>query len=492
MTLQPYAAKRMASRVVWTQAWVAIRITPRLPTLLFPASGLSNSLLNEALPLPALPGLGNYRDSLRALLKEKVACNLSHVLVVYQLAETFLKLPHTDVAILGAGPYGLSLAAYLRHANVPHRIFGQPMHTWQHNMPKGMCLKSDGFASSLYDPNGELTLARYCEQEGLPYKHSGLPVPLSTFVAYGLAFQERKVPQLETVDIAHVSKVNSAFELTSATGEAFSASRVVLAVGIKHFGYIPPQLENLPREAVTHSSEHGDLAKFRGKTVLVVGAGASAVDLAAALADAGADTHLVGRREKIGFYTPELEPRPLKQRLLKPRSGLGLGWKYVLCTDAPLLFHAMPEKFRHRVVERHLGPSPAWFMRDKIEGRIPMHMSTHLTRVEVDGDKVRVHLCKASGLEQEFVADHIIAATGYRPYVKSLAFLDPALIQGVRTAAGTPVLDRNFQTSVRGLYMVGLASANNFGPMCRFALGAKFTARQLSRHLGHKKDPPAS
>src|SRR6516165_1462268 len=56
-----------------------------------------------------------------------------------------------DVAIVGAGPYGLSLAAHLQALGVEYRVFGRPMDTWRHHMPEGMLLKSDGFASSLSD-----------------------------------------------------------------------------------------------------------------------------------------------------------------------------------------------------------------------------------------------------------------------------------------------------------------------------------------------------
>ena len=201
------------------------------------------------------------------------------------------------------------------------------MQSWQNNMPKGTCLKSDGYASTLYDPERRFTLEDYCREQGVPYKRSGMPLPLDTFVAYGLEFQRRMVPQLETVDITRLEKQGDGFRLQTATGEGFTARRVVLAVGITHFGFLPPQLQGLPPEAVTHSYAHGDVDKFNGKRVLVVGAGASAVDLAASLADAGADVHIMGRRPKIGFYTPEMDPRPLKRRILYPRSGLGVGWE---------------------------------------------------------------------------------------------------------------------------------------------------------------------
>ncbi len=83
-----------------------------------------------------------------------------------------------DVAIIGAGPYGLSIAAHLAGRGVDFRIFGSPMHTWRTSMPEGMVLKSEGNASDLYDPDGEMTLARYCADRGLPYKDLGFPIPL--------------------------------------------------------------------------------------------------------------------------------------------------------------------------------------------------------------------------------------------------------------------------------------------------------------------------
>ncbi len=395
----------------------------------------------------------------------------------------------TDVAVIGAGPYGLSLGAYLRHANVRHRIFGRPMQSWQNNMPKGMCLKSDGYASTLYDPKREFTLERFCKEQGLAYKYSGTPIPLETFVAYGLEFQKRMVPQLETVDVEHVRKADGSFQLRTAAGEEFTARRVVLAVGITHFGYLPQQLHGLPPEAVSHSYAHGDVSQFTGKRVLVVGAGASAVDLAASLADVDCDVHIMGRRPKIGFYVPEMDPRPLRRRILYPRSGLGVGWEYVICVDVPLLFRALPRRFRHRVVRRHLGPIPGWFMKEKVEGRIPMHMRAQIQGVAWRDGKVHVAYDQPEKPGQEFVADHVIAATGYKPNIPALKFLDPALAAQIRTEDGTPLLGATFQTSVPGLHMIGLASANCFGPAQRFAVGAKFTSRHLSRHLARQFAP---
>ena len=392
----------------------------------------------------------------------------------------------TDVAIVGAGPYGLSLAAHLAKAGIRHRVFGHPMHSWREHMPKGMCLKSDGFASNLYDPDGAFTLERFCQEQGLPYQRSGLPIPLETFAAYGVEFQRRMVPQLEQTDIAKIAQYRDGFALTTAAGERVTAGRVILAVGIKHFAYTPPVLAELPGDVATHSSAHGDVSHFRDKTVVVVGAGASAVDFASALADVGAVVHLVGRRERLAFYTPDLEPRPLRQRVRKPRSGLGLGWKLRFLADAPMTFYRLPKKLRHRIVRRHLGPVPAWFMRDKIESRIPLHLGAQITSVEVVDAKVVLRFNQPGLPNQELIADHVIAATGYRPSVRSLRFIDEAILARIETVEDTPLLSNVFETSVAGLHMVGLASANHFGPVCRFACGAKFTSRHLTQFLRKK------
>jgi hypothetical protein len=53
----------------------------------------------------------------------------------------------------------------------------------------------------------------------------------------------------------------------------------------------------------------------------------------------------------------------------------------------------------------------------------------------------------------------------------------------MKSLEDTPVLSRNFESSIPGLYLVGLASANSFGPLTRFAYGAQFTAKRLSGHL---------
>src|ERR1700689_3677784 len=136
------------------------------------------------------------------------------------------------VAIIGAGPYGLALAAHLRARGVSFRIFGKPMDFWLTQMPAGMALKSEGFASNLYDPEGSFTLKRFCAERGIDYADIGLPVQLSTFTAYGLAFQKELVPNLEEKMVVAVARHPNGFALTLDDSEVITAQQVVLAVGV--------------------------------------------------------------------------------------------------------------------------------------------------------------------------------------------------------------------------------------------------------------------
>jgi thioredoxin reductase len=397
-----------------------------------------------------------------------------------------------DTVIIGAGPYGLSIASHLSKSRLTFRIFGSPMQSWRSHMPKGMLLKSEGFASSLADPDSSFTLRHYCEEMNLPYEDVGTPVPLEVFSAYGLEFQKRLVPTLEQTDITSVSRTSEGFELETANGQIVHAHTVIVATGITNFSYLPPFLSDLPGSHVSHSSQHHDLSSFRGRTVVVLGAGASAVDIAAILHEEGAQVHLVARRQRIAFHTKTKEPRPLLQRLRVPRSGLGIGWRSRLCTDAPLLFHVMPQEFRFRTVRNLLGPAPGWFVRDKVVGKFPLHLGCKIQSASIEDGKVHLKIVEKDGSNSELIVDHVISATGYQVSISRMGFLDEGLRRLVHQVEDTPVLSRQFETSVPGLYMVGLASAHSFGPLTRFAYGAKFTAKRISKHVVGKNRASAT
>ena len=101
------------------------------------------------------------------------------------------------ICIIGAGPYGVTIAAHLKYFGIDFRILGSPMHRWLFQMPKRMFLKSEGCASSLHDPTGDYTLAQYCSKENLPYSKYATPISREVFAHYAISFQRTLVPNVE-------------------------------------------------------------------------------------------------------------------------------------------------------------------------------------------------------------------------------------------------------------------------------------------------------
>lgn len=389
-----------------------------------------------------------------------------------------------DVAIVGAGPYGLSLAAHLASHRVSFRIFGEPMQFWRAHMPKGMDLKSDGFASNLFNPGALFTLEQFCTDKGLPYRDTALPVALDTFVNYGVAFQEKFVPNLQKKNVLSLRRTTNGFILNLDDGDVVSARKVVVAAGINSFRHIPSSLAHLPPEFLTHSSEHHDLRSFEKRSVVVIGGGSSATDIAALLLEAGANVQLVARDKGLRFLSGgDLGRRSLWQRVRHPTSGIGPGWRSRFYSDAPWLFRHLPERLRFWIVRRTLGPAGGWFMKERVIGRVPITLGAQPEGAEVKNNKVELTLKNSDGSQRKVVTDHIIAATGYKVDLRRYEFLDREIIAGLAMVENTPILSATLESSVPGLYFVGAATANSFGPVMRFAFGARFVAPHLARSL---------
>jgi len=386
-----------------------------------------------------------------------------------------------EIAIIGAGPYGLSVASHVRRLGVSFRVFGRPMDSWLAHMPKGMMLKSDGFASNLDDPGNEYTLGQFCAERGIEYADSGVPVHLDTFSAYGLAFRERMVPELEDKFVVSVERLSDGFRLQLEDGEVFTARKIVLAIGITHFAHTPASLASLPAEFVSHSYAHYNLEPFKGRDVVVIGGGSSATDLAALLNEAGAKVQLVARQPLV-FHSKSMgKSRTLWEQIRHPRSGLGPGLKSRFFANSPEIFQALPERFRLHAVRTHLGPAGGWFIKDKVIGRLPVLTGYAPERAEIKNGRVNLCLRAEDGTQREISTEHVIAATGYKVDVERLKFLSPEIRSSINAVESTPVLSSNFESSVPGLYFIGIAAANSFGPVMRFAYGAAFAARRVAR-----------
>jgi cation diffusion facilitator CzcD-associated flavoprotein CzcO len=384
-----------------------------------------------------------------------------------------------NVAVIGAGPYGLAVAAHLHALGVRFRIFGVPLQSWRSQMPSGMFLKSEGFASNLYDPDGAFTLKRFCADNGLAYADQNRPVPLSTFTAYSTAFQRKFVPEVEETMVVALERQGDGFRLSLDSGETFTARRIVIATGLSDFRNVPAELAGLPASVLSHAAEHREFDAFAGRDVSVVGAGASALDVVAALREAGANARLVARRSALKWNMP-IETQPWIR--LSPVSGMGGGWRNFLFESAPMAFRCLPQNTRHNIVRRWLGPAGGWPARKLVE-QGPILLGQRLREASYRDGRAHLRLTGPDGRETVVATDHVIAATGYKVDIRRMRFLNAALQASVRSAEHTPVLSPSFESSVPGLYFVGLSSANTFGPVMRFLVGARYAAQRVTRHI---------
>ncbi|MBB3882561.1 NAD(P)-binding domain-containing protein [Acetobacter oeni] len=394
---------------------------------------------------------------------------------------------NTEIAIIGAGPYGLSLAAHLRAKGLDFRIFGHPMSFWKDSVPADLPLKAEGFALNLFEPGRGFTLEKFCQARGYAYARMGTPVPARVFREYGEAFQKTCVPELYPFMVTHLSGSEGSFTLRLDNGQVVRAVRVVLAVGIGHFAYMPSSVARLPREKVSHTFNTVSFGQFSGRRVVVIGAGSSAVDTAYFLHRAGADVALYVRRSKIWINHPPQAIRGLKlllTRLKKPRSGLGTGWRSRMACDFPGVFHLLPARLRLRITKGHLGPAASWFTGQAVREEVPVHLGMALESATDARDGLHLKFRNTlTGQLKAVEADHLFAGTGARIDLARLPFLSGALRAAIRTEDNMPVLSGAFESSVSGLYFIGPAAAGSFGPLLRFAWGARFVARRLTRHL---------
>ncbi len=389
----------------------------------------------------------------------------------------------TDAVIVGAGPYGLSVAAQARSLGLSVRVFGTPMSTWAEHMPAGMYLKSEPWASDLSDAAGRFTLQAYCAERGETYAHAH-PVPVDQFVAYGRWFADRAQVGVEDVRVVRVGRQGSDFVVELANGETIWTRSVVLAVGVVPFAFTPPALADLPEELGGHCSRFHDLSPFAGKDVTVVGGGQSAIETAALLAEAGATTRMVARTTRLAWNDlPPPERRPFAARLRAPQSGLGNGWGNWTYAERPGLVRHLPDRKRMSLLHSALGPAGSWWLKDRFTGHVQTQLGTIVTKAEPNGDAVRLTVAGPNGRAETVETERVVVATGYVPDLDRLTLLDPSLRQGMRKVGPSPRLGAGFESSVPGLYFVGLMATLSYGPVQRFVCGTGYAARQVSRRL---------
>jgi FAD-dependent urate hydroxylase len=387
----------------------------------------------------------------------------------------------SDVAIVGAGPYGLSTAAHLRAANgLDIHIFGEPMSFWKQHMPNGMLLRSPLAGSHLSDPQRSLTLHDYEQATGGALT---APLPLSRFIHYGQWFQSRAVPLIHPEKIERIERNGGGFYLKTERGEKWTAQHVVVAAGIESFAWRPQEFTSLPAELVSHTCDHRDLSCFAGNRVVVIGAGQSALESAALLRESGADVELLVRAARVRWLWRQKwfhTFRPIAMLLYAPPDVGQAGMSHIVAR--PYLFRLLPRRAQDRWGVRAIRPAAAAWLQPRCMS-IPISTAVQVKQATVVSGQARLKLSDST----ERLVDHVLLATGYRVNVGRYPFLSPKVLESIRCVNGYPCLDSTLQSSVAGLYFAGAPAAWSFGPLMRFVAGADIASRAVTRGI-LKKD----
>jgi FAD-dependent urate hydroxylase len=378
------------------------------------------------------------------------------------------------VTVIGAGPYGLSSAAYLRAAGIETRVFGEPMAFWQKQMPLGMCLRSNWGASHIADPRRALTLDEYCRQNG---NHIAKPIPLDRFVDYGRWYQNHAIPDLDQRHVSSVELASRGFRLVMADGEEFTSRRVVVAGGISPFAARPAEFAGIPSGLASHMSEHNDLRKFKSQRVVVIGAGQSALESAALFKEAGIPVEVIARAKVLNWVGlhARLHHLGLISKMLYSTRDVGPAGISRLVA-MPHLFRRFPRLFRDRTAYRAIRPAGAGWLQPRIVG-VPITLGRKVTSAAVAGSQLRLRLDDGT----ERLVDHALLATGFCVDVSRYPFLSPSLTKRLRTVDGFPILKRGLESSIPGLHFLGKPASWSFGPLLGFVSGAEFASTELVR-----------
>jgi hypothetical protein len=390
-----------------------------------------------------------------------------------------------DVAIIGAGPYGLAAAAHLRHlSHLRVIIFGEPMSFWRTGMPAGMLLRSAWSASHIADPDSSLTLDAYKVTSG---NHLDAPVRLERFVDYGLWYQRSAVPNLDSRKVSAVQPLGEGFLITLEDGARLTASNVIVAGGIAAFAARPIAFEGIPSALASHTSESPDLSRFANQRISVVGGGQSALESAALLHELGAEVDILVRRSSVHWlgWKERLRSFTAASQLLFSPTDVGPAGVSRLVA-APDLLSRFPRPIQNRVRVRCLRPAGARWLLHRLRD-VPIFTRTAVRHAFPLNGRLKLEL--SDGTTR--IVDHVLLGTGYRVDVARYSFLPFQILQRLRVIDGFPCLGPAFESSVRGLHFIGATAAWSYGPLMHFVSGTKYAASTILRYFSETERVPA-
>lgn len=367
---------------------------------------------------------------------------------------------HTDLLVIGAGPYAYSAAAYAREQGIATRIVGRPMAFWRDQMPAAMYLRSG--PDWHLDAQGEDTFEAFFEDRGLdPADHD--PIPIGIFLDHTDWFADRKGLVVEERTVDRLTRPDGVFAAELSDGETITATTVLAAPGIAHYAARPDWADAVPTERGSHTSELVRFDDLAGARVVIVGGRQSAYEWAALLCDHGAArVDVVHRHDTPSFdrvswaFVDDYVEQTLATR----------GWWRRLPVSEQAAIASRFWQVGRLTLEHWLVPR----LDPEVVRR---HPRCEVVSVDAaSGDGVRLALSDGEVLD----ADHVVFASGYRADLARVPYLAGVLDQ-ISVTDGFPDLSEGFETSLPGLYVVGFSATRDFGPFYGFTKGCPSAAR---------------
>jgi len=306
----------------------------------------------------------------------------------------------TDVVVIGAGMAGLAVAAKLR-------LFGVERVRVLDRAPAGQegpwvtfarmrTLRSSKLHAGPALQLPSLTFRAWFEaQFGADAWSSLGKAPRPLWMDYLRWF--RRVMRVEVGNDCRVTLIrpreDGLLAIEHTGGPTIACRRVVLATGRDGLGgpAIPRFAAALPRHLWSHASEAIDFAALRGRRVAVVGAGASAMDNAAAALEAGcASLDMLVRRAAV------------------PSDDIGTGFPGMIHG-----FASLPDEWKWRLMHLQLvvqNPPPREsVLRVFRHPQARLHVASPIEAAEPAGDALRLVAPQGA-----MIVDHLILGTGFR------------------------------------------------------------------------------
>ena len=382
----------------------------------------------------------------------------------------FMMDKHTKLLIIGAGPFGLSMSAYAKHLGIDHIIAGKPMEFWKMNMPEKMFLRST--CDWHLDVTNEYTIDKFLEIRSGTCKDVE-PLSLEFYLAYAQWFVEQNQLNVLPVYIKELDYIGDhSYKAITDDGTVIFAQYVVVAIGLKYFKHLPPEIINrLPAESYSHTCDLVNMESMRDKRVLIIGGRQSAFEWAALLQEAGAEqVHISHRHNCPAFKTSDW-------------SWVNLLFENV--ENDPAWFRKLSQEEKDALVkslwaEGRLKVEP-WLEKRIRKKNVQIWSTTQIVScTQFANNEMEIMLDNGKAI----IVDKIIFATGYKVDIRNVPFFAAGnILSRLAIQNNFPVLDEYFQTNLPGLYITSMPASQDFGPFFGFTIAARTSAKLIGKAL---------